>query len=97
MSAPLDQDLYVMAEARRPSVISESKQKAALYVAKECDTASASEVGRTTADGEEPTMEEMKTLRRVSGKIPWTAWTITFVEFCEYVASMKLFSSYDMR
>lgn len=83
MSAPLDQDLFVMAEARRPSVHQDPDNKAALYGAKEYDTSSASEVGRTTVDGEEPTMEEMKTLRRVSGKIPWTAWTITFVEFCE--------------
>lgn len=30
-----------------------------------------------------PTEEELKTLRRVSGKIPWTAWTIAFVELCE--------------
>lgn len=30
-----------------------------------------------------PTDEELKTLRRVSGKIPWTAWTIAFVELCE--------------
>ena len=33
--------------------------------------------------GEEPTEEELKTLRRVSGKIPWTAFTIAFVELCE--------------
>lgn len=80
MSAPLDQDMFVMAEARRPSVYQDLEHKAALYGAKEYDTSSA---GRTTADGGEPTVEEMKTLRRVSGKIPWTAWTITFVEFCE--------------
>ena len=30
-----------------------------------------------------PTEEELQTLRRVSGKIPWTAWTIAFVELCE--------------
>lgn len=34
-------------------------------------------------EGEEPTAEELKTLRRVSGKIPWTAFTIAFVELCE--------------
>lgn len=33
--------------------------------------------------GEEPTPEEMRTLRRVSGKIPWTAFTVAFVELCE--------------
>jgi hypothetical protein len=33
--------------------------------------------------GEEPTAEELVTLRRVSGKIPWIAFTIAFVELCE--------------
>jgi POT family proton-dependent oligopeptide transporter len=32
---------------------------------------------------ETPTAEEMKTLRRISGKIPWSAYTIAFVELCE--------------
>jgi len=31
----------------------------------------------------EPTEYELKTLRRVSGKIPWAAYTIAFVEFGE--------------
>jgi POT family proton-dependent oligopeptide transporter len=30
-----------------------------------------------------PTEEDMRTLRRVSGPIPWTAYTIAFVELCE--------------
>lgn len=33
--------------------------------------------------GETPTEEELRTLRRVSGQIPWTAFTIAFVELCE--------------
>jgi POT family proton-dependent oligopeptide transporter len=33
--------------------------------------------------GEEPTEEELETLPRISGKIPWTAFTIAFVELCE--------------
>jgi len=32
---------------------------------------------------EKPTEEEMATLRRVSGQIPWAAYTIAFVEMCE--------------
>ena len=31
----------------------------------------------------EITQEELDTLRRVSGKIPWSAYTIAFVELCE--------------
>jgi POT family proton-dependent oligopeptide transporter len=34
-------------------------------------------------EGEEPTAEELVSLRRVSGKIPWVAFTIAFVELCE--------------
>lgn len=30
-----------------------------------------------------PTEEELRTLRRVSGQIPWSAYTIAFVELCE--------------
>lgn len=32
---------------------------------------------------EHPTEEELHTLRRVSGKVPWTAYTVAFVELCE--------------
>lgn len=34
-------------------------------------------------DSGEISEEDLRTLRRVAGKIPWQAWTITFVEFCE--------------
>ncbi|KIW15809.1 hypothetical protein PV08_05859 [Exophiala spinifera] len=34
-------------------------------------------------DDDEVTEEDLKTLRRVSGKIPWTAFTVAFVELCE--------------
>jgi len=34
-------------------------------------------------DDDEVTEEELHTLRRVSGKIPWPAFTVAFVELCE--------------
>jgi POT family proton-dependent oligopeptide transporter len=34
-------------------------------------------------EGEEPTDEDLVTLPRISGKIPWVAYTIAFVELCE--------------
>lgn len=34
-------------------------------------------------DAPEPTGEELETLRRVTGKIPWLAYTVAFVELCE--------------
>ena len=44
-------------------------------------------VGATTDDTDlqktYPTDEELKTLRRVCGQIPWTAYTVAFVELCE--------------
>lgn len=89
MSAVVGDDLAAMAEARRPSIVHHSivdAEKSAMYGDKELSAShrgSSDGEGMVTADGEEPTMAEMKTLRRVSGKIPWTAWTITFVEFCE--------------
>jgi POT family proton-dependent oligopeptide transporter len=32
---------------------------------------------------DKPTKEELNTLRRVPGRLPWTAQTIAFVEMCE--------------
>jgi len=34
-------------------------------------------------EGEYPTEEELHTLRRVSDKIPWKAYTLAFIELCE--------------
>jgi POT family proton-dependent oligopeptide transporter len=33
--------------------------------------------------GDGPTDEELATLRRVAGKVPWKAYTLAFVELCE--------------
>lgn len=47
-----------------------------------------------------PTEEELKTLRRVSGKIPWIAWTIAFVELCErfsYYGTTVVFVNFIQR
>ncbi|CAI6273979.1 unnamed protein product [Periconia digitata] len=47
--------------------------------------------------GEEPTEEDLLTLRRVSGKIPWTAYTVAFVELCErfgYYGCSVLYTNY---
>ena len=32
---------------------------------------------------DKPTEEELRTLPRISGAIPWSAYTIAFVELCE--------------
>jgi POT family proton-dependent oligopeptide transporter len=43
------------------------------------------DISSSTDDGEfeKPTEEELATLRRVSGRIPWVAYTVAFVELCE--------------
>lgn len=71
----LDADLAAMAEARRPSIVDKGVDEKNI----------APSVRTSNTDGEEiePTVEEMETLRRVSGPISWQAMTVTFVEFCE--------------
>lgn len=47
-----------------------------------------------------PTEEEMRTLRRVSGKIRWSMWTIAFVELCErfsYYGTSVLYTNFINR
>ncbi|GFP56045.1 hypothetical protein ACSS6W_006254 [Trichoderma asperelloides] len=47
-----------------------------------------------------PTEEEMRTLRRVSGKIKWAMYTIAFVELCErfsYYGSSILYTNFVNR
>ncbi|KAF4125511.1 proton-dependent oligopeptide transporter, POT family [Geosmithia morbida] len=44
-----------------------------------------------------PTDEELRTLRRISGKIKWSMWTIAFVELCErfsYYGSAVLYTNF---
>ncbi|KAJ2973902.1 hypothetical protein NQ176_g6339 [Zarea fungicola] len=54
----------------------------------------------TTDDNDwpdKPTPEQMRTLRRVSGKIKWAMWTIAFVELCErfsYYGSAVLYTNF---
>ncbi|PYI13624.1 MFS peptide transporter [Aspergillus violaceofuscus CBS 115571] len=47
-----------------------------------------------------PNPEEMQTLRRVAGKIPWTAYTVAFVELCErfsYYGTTAVFVNFIQR
>lgn len=43
----------------------------------------AGQVGAITADGEEPTEEDKRILRKVSDKLPWSAFIVCVVELCE--------------
>ncbi|RYP58228.1 hypothetical protein DL769_009052 [Monosporascus sp. CRB-8-3] len=49
---------------------------------------------------DKPTEEEMQTLRRVSGQIPWAAFTLAFVELAErfsYYGSAVLYTNFVQR
>jgi hypothetical protein len=50
-----------------------------------------------TADDDEPSEHEKKTLRRVGEWLPWSAWLVAIVEFCErfaYYGVSGLFQNY---
>ncbi|PLB43648.1 MFS peptide transporter, putative [Aspergillus steynii IBT 23096] len=78
MSDPVDPvDLVTVAQAHAPQKSLEApipeKESAVVAAAPTLD-----EDGR-----ERPTPEEERTLRRVAGKVRWTAYTVAFVELCE--------------
>ena len=77
-------DVAAIAEARKPSLITAADAKEAIVnvgVDRDSSLRKSSEI--PTPDEDEPTLEELQTLRRVSGKIPWLAYTVAFVELCE--------------
>ena len=53
--------------------------KAAPVIKQSSDTSSSTHI----SEHERPTVEELATLRRVSGQIPWTAYAVAFIELCE--------------
>ena len=86
MSAGLDADVALhVSQAHRPSIVEVEQGQGKLGMH------SSGHTSQTDSDFIEPTLEEYKTLRRVSGKIDWRIMTVTFVEFCER------FSYYGMR
>lgn len=53
-----------------------------------------------TADGEEPTEEESRTLKHVAESLPISAWLVAVVELCErfsYYGMQGLFQNYIQR
>jgi len=62
-----------------PGLINEKNEKRLTIADDSSQTLSFAEPEGT----EYPTAEEVATLRRVCGTIPWSAYTIGFVELCE--------------
>lgn len=90
-SGPIGLDLAEVAKANVPQVIDvpaapglvNEKNEKALAIADD-EPVYASDGSLRGPDGEEyPTAEEVAKLRRVCGTVPWSAYTIAFVELCE--------------
>ncbi|KAL8712635.1 MAG: hypothetical protein Q9220_003166 [cf. Caloplaca sp. 1 TL-2023] len=98
-SGPKGLDLAEVAKANAPQVldvpaapgIENEKNVKSLTIA---DDSSAS----IDADGKEyPTAEEVATLRRSAGPVPWSAYTIGFIELCErfsYYGTTQVFVNF---
>lgn len=98
MSNAANLDVDVIAEADRRAAGFDDK-------AHDFDDKAATAVDISSQGDEEeyddkPTEEELRTLRRVSGKIKWSMYTIAFVELCErfsYYGSSVLYTNFVNR
>lgn len=61
----------------------ETMNVATAQVSHPSDEKPSNENSMHVSDTDFPTEEELATLRRVSGKIPWITFTVAFVELCE--------------
>lgn len=91
-SGAIGLDLAEVAKSNAPQVLDVpaapgplEKNEKELYIAHDSSQPPSTTRGSFSADeGEEyPTAEEVQTLRRVCGPIPWSAYTIGLVEMCE--------------
>lgn len=86
MTSAAAQNQPDMAMSHEPAVATalfESDEKAALGFHRRSIESTAPVEFEADLMGEEPTEEDLETLPRVSGQIPWTAFTVAFVELCE--------------
>lgn len=92
-SGPIGLDLAEVSKAHAPQLtdvpaapglINEKNEKSLAIAG---DDSSQSPSGRKESvdfdDKEYPTPEEVETLRRVAGAVPWASYTIAFIELCE--------------
>ncbi|KAF2750346.1 MFS peptide transporter-like protein Ptr2 [Sporormia fimetaria CBS 119925] len=76
-------DLAMSHEPKVSTPLYEMDEKKALDTRRSTSASFTGPVIEEDLVGEEPTEEDLATLPRISGKIPWTAFTIAFVELCE--------------
>lgn len=92
-SGPIGLDLAEVSKANAPQVTDvpaapgpiNQKNEKLLTIGDDSSQSPSNRKGSLTdADGKEyPTAEEVHTLRRVCGSVPWAAYTIAFIELCE--------------
>lgn len=92
-SGPIGLDLAEVSKANAPQLIdvpaapgaiNEKNEKALIIPEESSPSVSSERKGSYTDDGKEyPTEEEVQSLRRVCGSVPWSSYTIAFVELCE--------------
>lgn len=89
-SGPIGLDLAEVAKSNAPQVLDvpaapgliNEKNEKTLVIDDKAVYSSDGSIGGP--EGEEyPTAEEVESLRRVCGTVPWSAYTIAFVELCE--------------
>lgn len=106
-------DPVEVAEVAKPHTAADSKeisvqrQRSSSHSIEEIPASKEIAVGQTTPmeddlDSEKiyPTDEDLQTLRRVAGKIPWTTYTVAFVELCErfsYYGTTAVFVNFIQR
>ena len=85
-------DLAEVSKAHAPQVLdapaapgaTNQKNEKALHSPDDSSQSQSRKESLTDDDGKEyPTPEEITTLRRVRGPVPWSSYTIAFVELCE--------------
>ena len=90
-SGPIGLDLAEVAKSNAPQVLDvpaapgliNEKNEKSLFLADE-EPALTFDGSPRGPEGEEyPTAEEIENLRRVCGVVPWSAYTIAFIELCE--------------
>ncbi len=90
-SGPIGLDLAEVAKSNAPQVqdvpaapgLVNEKNEKTLFIADDKPDFT-SDGSLRGPDGEEyPTAEEVENLRRVCGVVPWSAYTIAFIELCE--------------
>ncbi len=90
-SGPIGLDLAEVAKSNAPQVqdvpaapgLVNEKNEKTLFIADDKPDFTSDGSLRGPEGEEYPTAEEVENLRRVCGVVPWSAYTIAFIELCE--------------